>query len=1063
MTNRMLLESVVANFSPHKLTNFFRAACGSFRPGDRDYSHYLSSDLPVDMLHEIGQIQFPDERRLLVVIGQMQTELTSRSGKKKQYDLAKKILKDELYDAGIFAFCDQAGHFRFSLVVAQYLGRRRSFSNFRRYTYFVSPGPNNRTFLDQIGQAEFDSIENILEAFSVEVVTEEFFQQYEKIFIKAEDSISLDWNTEQKRLYTQRFFNRLIFLAFLERKGWLVFNGRQDYLRSMFEDYLSNDPDKRPDANFHRKRLNTLFFWGLNNPRGDERDLEEYEKFQNLIGEVPYLNGGLFEKEADDETWFFPDEIILEVLTNLIYRFNFTVAESTPLDIEVAVDPEMLGKIFEEMVTGRHESGSYYTPKPVVSFMCREAIKGYLKTNLADGESEAIHQFVDETDPTGLRNPESVLTALQGVRACDPACGSGAYLLGLLHELLDLRAALFAVRNIDAQTVYDRKLAIIQNNLYGVDIDPFAVNIARLRLWLSLIVDFEGDDPPPLPNLDFKIETGDSLTAPDPSGGLQPDMFRYNQVQKFLRLKNEFMTAHSGSDKKRSLSEEIEALRNGISEWAHPDSTEGFDWAVDFAEIFAPQLAAETLGGKMTGVVNGVPGQMELVEQLRSGGFDIVLANPPYGATVKKGVRDIYFNPKTERGQSKDTYGLFMARALQLLRKEGQFCFIVSDTWRTIESHKPLRKKILKKTTVAHVLDLPSWIFNATVNTSILTLSKKSSPDNHSIIVSELKGIKTGNWRTLTDNLNAVASRKADMQSVEFARYTYPQKLIETFDNLSFFMGKPSLYKMMSNKSLVQLGKIAEIKYGVRTGNNSRFFLQRPNVRGNYKDITPFLNNVLTDYELKNLTTSEMLNGISMETNKNYIVPLNKGGESNVAENWLPKYYVPTGYYFDWSEEAVSHLKKIKGMRNPEIHFKKGLTFSWTGKYAPTFRVAHLGVYDQSSSAIQNIQIFSIEELLGILNSKLVKYQIKNYIDHTVNSDIGVISSVALPIDECLERSLISDLVKKILKKQMKNKKYDFSQEEKEIDSLVYKMFGLDKKEILDVENWYKRRYPKLA
>ena len=688
MDNRTQLQPVIENFTPQTLTTFFRSACGNFRPSHQDCSHYLNPDIPIEEINEIGRIEFSDERRLMVLVGQMQMELTSRSGKLKQYELARQILKDELFDAGIFVFYDASGNFRFSLVLAQYRGQRRAFSNYRRFTYFVSPDQGNRTFLDRVGQADFSSLESIHEAFSVDPVTKDFFKAYAELFRTAEASITLDWEPAQKTLYTQRFFNRLVFLTFLEHKGWLQFNGRTDYLRAMFEDYWHNDPDKRPEANFHRKRLNALFFWGLNNPRGDERERAEYKLIKDLIGDVPYLNGGLFEKEADDETWFFSDNLVDRVLTDLIYRFNFTIAESTPVDVEVAVDPEMLGKMFEEMVTGRHETGSYYTPKPVVSFMCREAIKGYLHSSIPSEKPGSIQKFVDRADPAELGNPEAVLMALRTVKACDPACGSGAYLLGLLHELLDLRTALFASRHLDARTVYDRKLEIIQNNLYGVDIDPFAVSIARLRLWLSLIVDFEGGDPPPLPNLDFKIESGDSLTAPDPSGGLQPDLFRYNQVQRFLAKKNEHMTAHNGSAEKRALLDEINALRQEISAWAHPDGAEGFDWVVDFAEIFAPQLAEGTLGGKLSGVINAVPGQMELVARKREGGFDLVLANPPYvrqelitselGADYKESLKKLF--PEAFVGTA-DLYVAFYARAHQLLRPDGVACFISSNKW----------------------------------------------------------------------------------------------------------------------------------------------------------------------------------------------------------------------------------------------------------------------------------------------------------------------------------------------------------------------------------------------
>jgi hypothetical protein len=567
--HRAELEKLVQQFSPHNLTTFLRAASGSFRPQKEDYSRFLDNAAFCKDLVKLGGIDFADGRRLIALAGQVDTELTSQSGKQRQYEIARKVLKGELYDAGIFIFHDPAGHFRFSLITAQYKGTRRGFSNFRRYTYFVSPESSAHTFVNQIGKADFASIESLLEAFSVEPVTKEFYTEYEKIFREAEASITLDWNAEQKRLYTQKFFNRMMFLAFLERKGWMTFNtpdgahgGRRDYLRALFEDYQRNDPDKRREANFHRKRLNTLFFRGLNNPDGQNKLAAPQNKmFREMIGNVPYLNGGLFEEEADDiDGPPFPDTIVLNILKDLVYHFNFTVTESTPQDIEVAVDPEMLGKIFEELVTGRHESGSYYTPKPVVAFMCREALKGYLQTALPAENEAALAQFVDENNPAALRNPEATLAALRLVKVCDPACGSGAYLLGMLHELLEQRECLFAVRAIDKKMIYDRKLEIIQNNLYGVDKDVFAVNIARLRLWLSLIVDYEGDNPPPLPNLDFKIESGDSLTAPDPSGGLQPDMFRQQQVKEFLRLKNEFMSIHAGQAKKKELAAQIQDL-----------------------------------------------------------------------------------------------------------------------------------------------------------------------------------------------------------------------------------------------------------------------------------------------------------------------------------------------------------------------------------------------------------------------------------------------------------------------------------------------------------------------
>ena len=292
-----------------------------------------------------------------------------------------------------------------------------------------------------------------------------------------------------------------MFVYFLQRKGWLDFRGDKDYLKALWNDYRLNH---RETDNFHLSRLRTLFFAGLNNPAS--RDVTAGTEL--LIGKVPFLNGGLFEQghldERDGVT--VPDEAIGAVLTELFDHFNFTVMESTPFDIEVAVDPEMLGKVFEELVTGRHSSGSYYTPRPVVSFMCREALKGYLEARDAGLTPDVIAEFVDEhrTEGIDVAAARRVAEALGKVTVVDPACGSGAYLLGMMQELVELQTTLYNA-GADAKTLYELKLEIIERNLYGVDIDEFAVNIAMLRMWLSLAIDYEGDEPEPLPNLDFKV------------------------------------------------------------------------------------------------------------------------------------------------------------------------------------------------------------------------------------------------------------------------------------------------------------------------------------------------------------------------------------------------------------------------------------------------------------------------------------------------------------------------------------------------------------------------------
>ncbi len=285
------------------------------------------------------------------------------------------------------------------------------------------------TFPDDRGADADAWVSRWASAFDVEAVTKRFFVEYRAVFEKVEAGVKGVPNREVRRLYTQRLFNRLMFLYFIQRKGWLSFRGDTNYLRALFNTALVNKED------FLNDRLYWTFFYGLNTA-GEDYAVHSDAKLKERRGEVPFLNGGLFDLEDDydvREKVRIPNNAFAAVI-DLFERYNFTVTESTPLDVEVAVDPEMLGKVFEELVTGRHETGSYYTPRPIVSFMCREALKHYLAQVVSD--ESAVARFVDEGDPTKLPDPEAVLNALRAVKVCDPACGSGAYLLGMMQELL---------------------------------------------------------------------------------------------------------------------------------------------------------------------------------------------------------------------------------------------------------------------------------------------------------------------------------------------------------------------------------------------------------------------------------------------------------------------------------------------------------------------------------------------------------------------------------------------------------------------------------------------------
>ena len=626
--------------------------------------------------------------------------------RKAEVDAAAQLIANHLGDDLLLVFTNPSAS-QLHLILPGFTGSRPTL---RRMV--VEQDLPRRTAVQQVSNIYWryrarGSIRAALEeAFDVGPVTREFFAEYKRIFDAAEASVSgfqdTDEGREERRSFVQTLFNRLMFVYFLQRKGWLTFKGDKDYLNALWRDYQA-DAD---GANFFAQRLDPLFFAGLNNPQS--RDLNDNNiVLRSLIGEVPFLNGGLFEQTDLDRRGgvSVPDSAIEQVLGGLFDRFNFTVMESTPFDIEVAVDPEMLGKVFEELVTGRHESGAYYTPRPVVSFMCREALKGYLEGQDTGLDAGAIAQFVDLHDPSGLTLAAArrISEALDEVKVVDPACGSGAYLLGMMQELVELQATLYSEQlKATPRDLYELKLHIIQRNLYGVDIDKFAVNIAMLRMWLSLAIDYEGDRPEPLPNLDLKVVRGDSLLGPDPGAGVEVQGALGQDPEQFRRLgqlKADYMRASLGPDKER-LKAAIQQTEAGIREALGVVGAAGdvVDWRVEFAEVFA-----------------------------QGRGFDIAIANPPYVQLQKDGGRlgrlykDAGYATFARTG---DIYQLFYERGCQLLRPSGGLlAYITSNSWLKAEYGKPLRRYFSEKNTPLLLLELGKDVFEtAIVDSGVLLL-----------------------------------------------------------------------------------------------------------------------------------------------------------------------------------------------------------------------------------------------------------------------------------------------------------------------------------------------------
>lgn len=1149
----------------------------------------LSSDI-LESFEQLGNIRLEDGSNLALFEIRVKDNVAISKNRVQLRNLTAKYI-DQTQTHGVLAiFSSNKDDYRFTFTAIetefdetmQLVSKQ---TEPKRFTYVLGPNESCRTaaerFFKLSEQKESANLNDVIEAFSVERLNKEFFDKYKEhyedfvqfITGKRFKKVSGKWkeveihephpylesifenDNKQARDFVKKLLGRLVFIQFLQKKGWMGCpvensnwtNGDYFFCKRLFE---SADKDQ-----FHSQYLAQLFD-ALNSPnRGND-------EFEITGSRVPYLNGGLFEADSDAiRQMNFPANHF-ENLFNFFGEYNFTIDENDPNDHEVGIDPEMLGHIFENLLEDNKDKGAFYTPKPIVQYMCQESLIQYLKTHLVD-EENAIENFIrtfdkgDENEPNNYiqQNAQRIEELLDNVKICDPAIGSGAFPMGLLQMIYRAKMTLDWTL-VPAEV----KRGIIQNSIYGVDIDKGAIEIARLRFWLSLIVD--ENEPHPLPNLDYKIMQGNSLlesfegvdlsqigqgddmTIVEPEkdlfGNIKEEQLSITQTKS--GLKQEIQTL---MDRYFSLTDmtEKEKIKTTINDKIH----EHIDYNLELRESQLHRFILETgkyanLAPKNKRKVDKWKKELDSLKEKRRnlhalqdeeekpyflwhlffadvfthGGFDIVIANPPYGVKLDTKTRDQYSL------SSKDSYGIFLSHTLKnLLKSNGILSYIISDTWLTIKTHFALRKQVLEKD-IINVIRIHQDCFQATVNAAILHM-KNSRNEGHNLIAADLTNIstreKTG---ILTDkffNLNEYAGTSTP----KFAVYEYEQDLIKTNSNLPVFVACPKLFNLMNDTTcqtiekdglnvrqiemngnmveLVRFGDVAEIKQGLATGDNKYYLYQNPDARGSYKDIKEYKEFLLSDEELEKISNNEDLRlkvinrGLHKSKNEpkfdpdlwfvgKYILPYDKGGESAVDDGWLPKYYVKTDFYIDWSNESVQRMKSLTiadrvrlysenkkitnshertpaaVLRNIDYSFIEGITYSEAGFYAPTFRKNSISLFQNTSNGIF-LKELDYRHGLSILNSRAIKYLLKQFIGHTVHNEVEEIKELSLLH---LESSSLIQLVKQISTHQKQNPRYDYmSNEQKEIDKLVYEMYGLNEDDIKEVETWYARRYPKLA
>jgi len=984
----------------------------------------------------------------------------------------------------------------------------------KRFTYVLGEHESCKTpaqrFYSLAEKKSQATIEDVEEAFSVEKLSKQFFKEYKQHYellvnyLVAHDGYRrTTFKVDEKAIrdFVKLLLGRLVFIQFVQKKRWIGVPANETGWQGGDVNFLYNSFKHFEHKNlFYSSFLEPLFYEALN--KGGRPN----ELFELTGTKIPYLNGGLFEKSEVDTSFVNFPATYFEGLLEFFDRYNFTIDENDPEEHEVGIDPEMLGHVFENLLEDNKDKGAFYTPKEIVHYMCQESLKEYLKTylqgkqlwpdNETDGQQmdESLQLFVNKKEAGGVIDfDESLATALRDVKICDPAIGSGAFPMGLLNEIFQCMYVLYHaspdivgdIWGMDTWQPQVVKANIIQNSIYGVDIEKGAVDIARLRFWLSLIVD--EPEPTALPNLDYKIVVGNSLVSKlgddiididwkISSKDQQTNIFgtgelhdiKFELLKKISFKQKEFFSVDG--DKSR-LALDIRDLKieilitqlnlmvksTGLEEkpvgnhknikkqtelWLQTlgwkkqvdklnnlktkpeEALHFFDWKLDFPEVLNPKL------------VNN------------NGGFDIVIGNPPYVEAKKLKYISQYLKGFRVYSGTADLSSYFFDRGNEICKNLGLLCLINTNKFFNTGYGKSVRSLIIENE-IKQLLNFEQVeVFEGILVSSVIISIKKKVPEDYNefaykrffklkntefvqTFLYETKNRESYKQKQLTEKEWSFADKSnLDLKS----RIEYNSVLLKNLKDVNVFRGVTTGY----NPAFIISKELRDELIGRDTNN---FIIIKPLLQG--RNIKKWVYNFNDEYLI---FTKQGIQIDSYPTIKEHLSTFQNELKPRIDNESCGR--KPGSYkWFEIQDNTAYHPE----FENPKIIW--GLTADkWAYAYDDKQHFLPSNGYILTSKEIP------IKYLLGLINSDLLKYYF-GFIGVMTAGGAYTLKHATiqqLPMKVLANPSLFIEIVDQILEHKSQGK--DTNTLEEQINSLVYKLYQLTYDEVLVIDPKFTER-----